>query len=247
MGMSGLYGYRNISGITITIDCPEEIFAKHPVHCSLNVFNNKKIMDSFLLRIAVHDDEAAVPHIPAGGSIHQSLSFTFPARGIYQITDGIVYSRFPFSFFIRKKDLALNNELIVFPNPVDHGLPSGTYFEETEMETHANFNKKSAEELDNIRNYEIFDSPRRIHWKHYAKSDNLKTKEYSGGGRSRIIDLTNTRITEQILSSVTFHIIKCYRENIAVGLKTEDSFFSPELSKEAKYAMLKWLALYHEH
>lgn len=247
MGMSGLYGYRNISGIRIAIGAPEEIFARNPVHCSLKVFNNKKIMGSFLLRISAHDDEAVIPYIPAGESVHLSLNLTFPARGIHQITKGIVYSRFPFSFFIRKKDLALHEEFIVFPTPVDYGLPSGTYFEETDMEMQTDSNRKSAEELDNIRNYEIFDSPRRIHWKHYAKSDDLKTKEYSGGGRSSIIDLTDTRITEQVLSSVTFHIIKCYRENIAVGLKTKDFVFSPELSKESKYAMLKWLALYHEH
>ena len=247
MGMSGLYGYRNISGIGIVIDCPEEIFARNPVYCSLRVFNNKKITGSFLLRIAVHDGETAIPYISAGESIHQSLRLTLPARGIYQITKGIVYSRFPFSFFIRKKNIELNKELIVFPNPVDYGLPSGVYFEETEIETQTVSSRKSAEEVDNIRNYEIFDSPRRIHWKHYAKSGDLKTKEYSGGGRSRIIDLTDIRITEQVLSSVTFHIIKCYRENIAVGLRTKDSIFSPELSKEAKYSMLKWLALYHEH
>ena len=247
MGVSGLYGYNNISGIRINIDCPEEIFAENPVLYSIKVSNDKKIAGSFLLWFEVHNNKAAIPYIPAGESVNQPINLTFPARGLHRITEGCVYSRFPFSFFIRKKNLNLNEEFIVFPNPINHDLPPETYFEGAERETQIGFNRKSAEELDNIRNYEVFDSPRRIHWKHYAKSDALKTKEYTGGWRNRFIDLTNIKITEQILSSVTFHIIKCYKENIPIGLKTKDSVFLPELSKKAKHAMLKWLALYHEH
>lgn len=248
MAVSGFYGKRNINNIRINFRLPAEIYAGSPCLMKLKADNTKHFLDSYFLKIVLEKSETFFDKIRRQGRKEGKISLTFEKRGINHIDGILLYSRFPFNFFIRCKKVPVNEEVLVFPKPVKTRQILRNYLlnEVEGSEVKDNF---ASEELSSLKNYEYGDSFRLIHWKHFAKSDELKTKNFSGGLNSPvIIDISNLEsITENIISAVTYDIIDMTGNNIPVGLKTGSDYFPPGTTTHHKLNLLRYLALYDEN
>jgi|Wag4MinimDraft_12_1082652.scaffolds.fasta_scaffold00069_19 uncharacterized protein (DUF58 family) len=245
MAVSGFLGKKNIDNTEIKINFPEEIYANIPFYLNISVISKNKFLDSHLLNIEVNGSVSFVDIISANQKITNTQKILFNSRGIHEIKQINIFSSFPFNFFVRSRKVLINAETIVFPEPLENENFNLAKDNEKTDGT-SNETDKVAEELSNIKNYEPGDNFRHIHWKHYARTDKLKTKLFTGEiSPPIIIDIRIPKTSpETMISFATNEIIKAYNKNIPVGLITNDNFFPPSKTYYHKLMLLRELALY---
>ena len=117
------------------------------------------------------------PYIPAKSASTADVELSFERRGRYQQESFSLSTRFPFSFLVKTRTVALAHEIIVFP-PVGE---TDEFFEILPMITgeFESFVRGRGHDLYRIREYMPEDSARHVDWKATAKSQSLKVREFT--------------------------------------------------------------------
>ncbi len=246
MGVSGFFGRSNLSGLNVSLDFPDEIFAATQVPVKITLLNKRRILPAFLIRVSIDDKEVLFPFVPPKCGGTKYVDFYFPARGSYRSKLLYLSSVYPFNFFTRYKTTAAAYEAVVFPQAKKCDLH--ILFEDRAMHGGEHYAQKSAYdgELVSIRNYTSGDPSKYIHWKSSAKTGELKTKEFLMASHQPVLidfERVDIRDREEKISCITYFIIKAFRNKIPVGLKLTGTIYKPGLSKTHKISMLRGLAL----
>lgn len=247
MGVSGFFGKNNLSGLDVSLDLPDELFAATHFPVRITLVNNRRLLPAFLIRVRIDDTEVFFPFVPPKGADAKFADFYFPRRGSYSAGRLCLSSVYPFNFFIRYKAKKDSYQAIVFPQVKKCGLPG--FFENLAARGGDRDINKSGYDGDmvSVRNYISGDPSRYIHWKSSAKTGELKTKEFSTSTRQPVIidfEKVDIRDKEEKISCITYVVLKALRNNVPVGLKIGDTFHKPGLSKTHRMSMLRELALY---
>ncbi len=192
--VSGLLSEIALLGITIRFYPPKHIFAGANNTFIWKVENKKRWMPSFSLWInGLKETDAPSVYfvkIPPSSSSKKTATYTFRGRGRYFI-DGIkVYTRFPFSLFLKTKRVKIEKEFIVYPRIKTRKarVKKGGGLDE---DVHRRM-KGRGRELYSLRYYITGEDSRFIHWKLSAKTANLLMKEFEEeGGRKIVLYLEN--------------------------------------------------------
>jgi uncharacterized protein (DUF58 family) len=196
----------------------------------------------------VLDHSVYFPYLPGKHRQSAELNLCFPRRGIYAQRGIGIATRFPFSFLIKTRLVALDQQILVFPSvePTDEMfevLPMIT----GELETNQ---RGRGSDLYRIRDYEPEDSARHVDWKATAKSGALKVREYTREDERRVciifdnsapgvLDVPHYERSINLAASLAWHF---FQEN------TELTFAAPGLHPNADvYAFLEYLALLSPH
>ena len=247
MLVSGVFGKRNIYGIEVAMEYPDEIFAGSSSPVVARVHNKRKLLPAFLIRVSLFDQEALFPFIGAGATVSHCFSLSVAARGRYRVPDIRISSVFPFNFFTRYKTLHSNTEIVVYPRPekcrVDHLAARQIRSRGESPSNSAGYDS----DLLSIRNYVTGDPPKYISWKSTAKTGQLKTKELSSIQLDNVMidfDRMDKGNLEHALSCVTYTVLTLLRSRIPVGLTIEGDTLGPDLSAAHKERMLTRMALH---
>ncbi len=117
------------------------------------------------------------PYLPARAEVMAEVELSFPRRGRY-VQEGFgVATRFPFSFLVKTRRMALRQEALVYPSVE----PMDEFFEVLPMITgeFEAFVRGRGYDLYRIREYMPEDSARHVDWKATAKSGALKVREFT--------------------------------------------------------------------
>jgi uncharacterized protein (DUF58 family) len=125
----------------------------------------------------IFDGMIYFPYLPPGAHLTADLELLFDRRGRYRETGFGVATRFPFAFLTKTRDVALEREVLVYPEIE----PPDELFEilplmRGEWES---FVRGRGSDLYRIREYMPEDSARHVDWKATAKSGSLKVREFS--------------------------------------------------------------------
>jgi uncharacterized protein (DUF58 family) len=247
MLISGVFGRKNIHALTVQVLYPEELYAGTPTPVTVRLINPRTILPALLIRVLVEDGEVFFPYVAAAGSSDAMLQFSFPCRGPYRIDKIILASTFPFNFFTRFRTIRHAFETMVFPKP----KPCVEAI--VERETRYRRGDQPSDRLGDttdilaIRDYIPGDPLKRIHWKSTAKTDRLKTREFSAADEPDVIidfEQLPIRDLEERISCVTFWLLQLARSNRCFGLKIAGAFHPARRSTAHKRALLRVLALY---
>jgi uncharacterized protein (DUF58 family) len=188
--ISGNVAFANLRGIVLQRHYPSEFHAGTPVLARLEARNAKRWLASYGLRV----DDYLIPEDPSGGEAEpvrlagfipivrsgQSAScrmpLVAPARGVYSLPFARISSCHPFGFFRRARRIAMPGKLLVFPKL----LPSSVVTPSLGgmLGGQDSGRKGQGAGLYGLRNYQSGDPARLIHWKHSAKGQGLKLKEF---------------------------------------------------------------------
>lgn len=247
MLVSGVFGKRNIYGIDVTLEYPDEMFADTANPVIAKIRNKRKLMPAFLVRVTFCNEEALFPFLESKSTVNHCFTFSTPHRGRHRVADVRISSVFPFNFFTRYKTVATNSEIIVYPRPQKCVLSSLSSRQiRSRGESSSNLAGYDSDLLS-IRNYVTGDPPKYISWKSTAKTGQLKTKELSSIELKKVIidfDRMDKGNLEHAISCVTFTVLKLLRSRIPVGLTIDGETLAPDLSGSHKVKMLTKLALY---
>ena len=199
--VSGTVSRMVLTGIELTLELPEHIFAQRPVLASLTLSNRKLTLPSFSLLVSspevkngkkklaapprrVLDQPVYFPYIPRNKSLTQQVELVFPRRGRYAQDTFSVSSKFPFGFLLKTRKLQSASEVVVYP-PVQ---PTEEFYEilpliSGELESYF---RGRGHDLYTIRDFQPGDPARHLDWKASAKAQTLKVREFAREDERRV-------------------------------------------------------------
>jgi uncharacterized protein (DUF58 family) len=246
MAVSGICGWLNIRGLRMRIDLPDEVYCGLKTLATVRLVNAKRLFPSFLLNAKILGESFTANLIKGGESEASSFVLSFPERGRVTIPFGDIYSPFPINFFIRRRGLALDRQITVFPAPRPCAMAEGPD-RAGKSGDFASSRKGYEGDVTKIADYTGSEPMKLIHWRLSAKHEEFKVKEMSATFREPIIidiDAMPGGGVEEHLSCAVFLINRLIRANRPVGLKLSDKVIKPALSREHRLGLLAALAVY---
>ena len=247
MGLSGLFGKRNISALDVTLELPGEMYANRPAPIKVRVRNRKRFLPGFLLWVVAGEHRILFPYVDPEAETVRHLTFSVAHRGRFTLGNVHVCSVFPFNFFVRCRKTGEGSERVVFPEPKQ--CDPGVVFGEQRRARGEQYSDRTGFDSDtiSIRDYVQGDPLKYISWKATAKTGELKTRELSSLSDQPVLidfDEVVARNGEERISFVTYMVLNLLRKNVPVGLKLHQKIFRPAVSAAHKSALLTELALY---
>lgn len=179
--ISGILSKRVLSGLIPRIEFPEHLFSGVMDVCYVTVKNRKKWLPSIGIRL-----EIGIPglsrfgrpffFVPPDKEVSGFMDIFFPERGIHEIKEIEVQTRFPFSFFVKVQRYPTNQKVRVYPRI--YQFPEEVVMKFTEGTLLDSPYRGDSQQLLHLREYMPQDSSSRIHWKASARLNKLLVKEY---------------------------------------------------------------------
>ena len=115
-------------------------------------------------------------------------------RGVYRIGPATVIVEDPFGLAQSVGSAKSVDRLVVFPAVEDlNGLPGGRGLDPSADTTRASFTQAGGEDFYNLREYQLGDDLRRVHWPSSAKRDELMIRQLEAHWQSRALVLFDAR------------------------------------------------------
>ena len=238
--ISGILSKRILSGLVPRIEFSDHVFSGTPSISYLTVANYKKWFPSIGLQVASSSPGfPAFKHpfffVPAGKQASGFAEILFPQRGMFQLDEMEIQTRFPFSFFVKIQRYVSGQQVRVYPKV--YRFPEEAILKFTEGASFDSPYRGESQQLLHLRDYFPPDSSKRIHWKASARSDKLLVKEYQKeqGREIRLYFDCNPRKTDaaeknvyekglSLIASLVFLFIKRGSSGIVVFPDAEFEF-----------------------
>jgi len=246
MGVSGFLSRYNLSSLKAYLVPPAEIWCCKPALFSVRLENRKRF-PAFLVEVFEKAIGLKVLFPLVERSSERGVKLTFPKRGIYKMEALEGKSTFPFGLFERRFYIPLDEEILVFPKPIEvkvnpplsRPVPGGD-------KGFLRFRQSGEGAVEGVKEYGG-EGMRLIHWKAFAKWGELYAKEVADEARVRevIVDMDKIPASdlEERISKATYLVLHFKRLGYAVGLKYGDREIPPSAGEEHFKELLKFLAL----
>ncbi len=248
MAVSGLLGHSNLTGVTLTVETPEEIYDGIETLLTLRLANRRRWLPACLLRFEVQGGGAGCHLLPRGGTRSLALPVTFAGRGVHRLEGARVISNFPINFFVRSRFLVLDQKVTVFPTPRRVPLPATAGTLATRGERAAGRGYEG--ELTRIGDYRGGEPLKLIHWKLSARQNHLMVKELSAAGAPPLLidpaQLPGSGLEER-LRGACWLIGAAWRAGRPVGLRLGAVTLPPAVGRTHKLRLLTALARYGQN
>jgi uncharacterized protein (DUF58 family) len=194
--LSGVLSESALRGIAVRRRLPAELFAGRPARVALEIHNEQRRAAAFAV---VVEDRAAdeilgdratgrcvALRIAPGTSEVRSYAFTPERRGALRFEGFVVSTRFPFGLFSKSRVLELSEEALVYPAVSRLAPPR------EEAATSAGGDRPlprdgAGDVADGLRDREVGDPARRIHWRASARARRLLVRRRAGDEQSEIL------------------------------------------------------------
>lgn len=180
--MSGILSEQCLRQLEIRRRLPREIFANRPTTGGFSIANRKPRLPTFSLQVLDVIGSTAIDrgvhllHLPPQAVTVQSYPLLIPKRGCYRLDGLKLLTRFPFGLFLKAAHLPLTDELTVYPEI--RPLPESLVHDLTALGHEQSIPRRGpGVALYNLRNYQVGDGSRAIHWKTSARQARLMVKE----------------------------------------------------------------------
>lgn len=236
-GASSIIGRLNLYEIEASVLTSQDLFANTSSRYTVNIYNPNMDKDAFSLECSNTESAVLINELRAGQTTTISLTFTPTKRGMIRLPDLRLSSHFPLPHETLFKDIPLEHECTVFPQPKGKSLDS---FSSKHL-----FHVGEYDDFEGIRSYKDGEALSLIYWPSLAKGGRLMAKEFSLLERSRHLHfdfLTSADSDEERLSQLCLWAIECKNKNISYTMHFPHT--SLNSTQRSHYEILGFLALY---
>jgi len=239
---SMLYTHRNLTGIQISAHAHAPVFAGESAKFNLHAANDTPQSRS---GVWIHCGERAERlELGAMDNACVELQQRTSRRGYVNLDPIAVSSAFPVGLlYTWSKSLRFNARCLVYPRP--HGnralIPASAGGTIQGEGAHAD-----GDDFVGLRPYHPSDPPRHVHWKASARSQELLTKRFGGGGGTVWLDWDRLPEldSESRLSQLARWVVDAESNGLNYGLRLPDSVIGADHGKHHRHRCLKALALW---
>lgn len=246
MAVSGLLGHQNLKGVEIQWVQGQDFFAGRRRAGEIRLFNKRRSLAVFLLRIETSESSAFIQSVAPGSHSCGAVDLIFQQRGYQHLPSFKVSSCFPVNFFVRSLVLTIPEKILVFPSLRPLSLQ---FAGERQKHVLSLESRERGDEGDihSIGQYVPGDPLKVIHWKLSARQSQLRVKHLSDqtSATGTLLDLEELPGNiEDKLGYCAYLVEEHYRQNLPVGLRLPDRLLPPATGRVQRYRLLKELALY---
>jgi uncharacterized protein (DUF58 family) len=166
--LSGVASKGGLKHLTIELERIGDVWAGQPAYTRLRIRNDSRIWN--VRDVILTADELAepmlIPIVNRRSTVEIDATFLFRRRGVVTLRSVDVYTRYPFGFFLKKRRIRIEGEVVVFPRLIETGARERFRAVEGEMSS-AN-RMGPGPEIHSFREYVRGDSPRHVYWKKSA-------------------------------------------------------------------------------
>ncbi len=167
--LSGIASKGGLKHLSVQFESIPEAWAGRPAEGRLRIANRSPLWN--VRDVTITSDELVspifIPLLDRRREIAVSVSFLFHRRGMVQLKRLDLYTRYPFGFFLKKRRVRIDGQVVVFPRLLDHETPSER-FRAVEGEQHPSNRPGPGTEIHSFREFVRGDSLRHVYWKKSA-------------------------------------------------------------------------------
>ncbi|HSP14441.1 MAG TPA: DUF58 domain-containing protein [Thermoanaerobaculia bacterium] len=167
--LSGIASKGGLKHLEVAMSEIAEAWAGQPAEASLRIINRSKIWNVRDVVITAPDlaQPVLIPLLARGSTVDLPASFTFRRRGRVELKKLDFYTRYPFGFFLKKRRVRIDSEVIVYPRLLPESAARERFRPATGEESSAN-RPGAGTEIHSFREYVRGDSLRHVYWKKSA-------------------------------------------------------------------------------
>ncbi|MBI2411589.1 MAG: DUF58 domain-containing protein [Deltaproteobacteria bacterium] len=252
--ISGIMSESTIRAVTVERTLPKRVFKNTPVVARLKATNGKRIFPSFsfsvreILDESVRAESAYFLKLEPEAEATKTAKYTFRERGLHTLTAFKVETRFPFGLFLKGREEASLQEVLVYPSTMLKSKPTLLQADSASGADRAR-GKGSGAQLWGLRDYTFADDARHIHWRSAARTGKLLVKEFERESEKKAVivfeNLSSKRKNafEDAVDEAASYAGYLLKEGYAVGLKTLSNEIAPRAGKDQLERILYSLAL----
>jgi uncharacterized protein (DUF58 family) len=236
-GASSIIGRLNLYEIQASVLASQDLFANTASTYTLELYNPNIEKDAFSLECSNTKSSVLVNELRGGQTKNISLKITPEKRGKTLLPALRLGSHFPLPHEILFKDIPLEHECTVFPQPKGESLDS---FSSKHL-----FHVGEYDDFEGIRTYREGEPLSLIYWPSLAKGGRLMAKEFSLLEKSRHLHFDFIKIEggdEERLSQLCLWALECQKKNISYTMHFPNT--SLNSTQRSHYEILQFLALY---
>jgi len=237
---SGVSSILNLAWIELSVQPPNEIFAGIPAAFKVKIKRNFPFA-AFFVSFKIKEGQKRGITLKGKEEKETTIWIKFKKRGKAYISYFVLYSGFPFGFFIREKRILSDLSFVVFPTP--KAVP----FSLSEGASSAGFSaayQGDSDEIRGLRPYKDGDLLRWVDWRATARCARLISREFSKTQKeSLFIRLTHTSEWEVKLQEATYLILEAHKRKIPYGIQLPEEEIPYGYGESHKIKILTSLAL----
>jgi uncharacterized protein (DUF58 family) len=167
--LSGIASKSGLKHLAVEISGISEAWAARPSDARLRVVNRSRIWN--VRDVVITSEELAqpllLPIVERGSEVELTVQFLFAKRGRVQLRKLDLYTRYPFGFFLKKRRVRVESEVIVYPR-LQSGDVARERFRPVSGEQSSANRVGPGSEIHSFRDYVRGDSLRHVAWKKSA-------------------------------------------------------------------------------
>lgn len=238
-----LHGYRDLAGLVIRAGEPPVTFAGSRAVYTLGL-ENASGWPRFALRLRGPDGDETTVDVAARSGQRATLSRPAPHRGYLPLGRCTLMSTYPLGLFRVWSYLEFDRPALVYPQPGPAlPLPGGQRGDRERGRGGGG----GADDFAGLRAYQHGDSPRHIHWRAAARSEELLTKKFvAQGGEELWLELDQAPGTslEEQLSQLCRWVLDAEAGGHRYGLRLPGTTLAPSGGSDHMHQCLRALALF---
>lgn len=167
--LSGIASKGGLKHLQVGVGEIFEAWAGQPAEAALRVVNHSKIWNVRDVVITAPDlaEPVLIPLLMRGSTLDLQATFKFRRRGRVELKTLDLYTRYPFGFFLKKRRVRINSEVIVYPRLLPESASRERFRPATGEQSNAN-RPGQGTEIHSFREYVRGDSLRHVYWKKSA-------------------------------------------------------------------------------
>jgi uncharacterized protein (DUF58 family) len=167
--LSGIASKGGLTHLRVEFDSVEEAWAGRPAHGRLRVANRSylwNVRDVIVTSAELHAP-LFIPQLRRRETSIFDAVFAFHRRGLVRLNTVDLYTRYPFGFFLKKRRVRIDGEVVVYPRLLDEAAVREK-FHPVEGDWFASHRPGAGHDVHAFRDYVRGDSLRHVAWKKSA-------------------------------------------------------------------------------
>ena len=237
-----VHTYRNLEALELVFAAPTPVFAGQELRLPVRLRTPDRTR--WAIDFDGSDQNPERGPVDADAVTQRSYRFATQRRGRFRPPRLRIATIWPFGLFRVWSWVWPEVETVVYPACIDHGLaPPPSPSERGSERRHA----RGDEEFAGLRPYRPGDSPRRIAWRVFARSDELMVKAFEAdpsGDHWLDWSALTALAPEQRLEQLCDWVVRHERAGLRYGLALPDRRIGPASGAEHRRRCLEALALF---
>lgn len=235
--------YNNLLHLSLGPATCSPVFVNQPTSLDVQI-DNSGYQQRCSIRAFVPKNAAVISDFDRHTITTCSIPFCFSQRGWVPLPRFTLETTFPLGLFRAWAHVEPDQRQLVYPQPLSHtSIPNNQTGLARGNQQHAN----GFDDFRSLRAYVPGDPLKHIHWKNYARHQNMQTKEFSLGLANGLwIDWGDTTVngTEQKISQLTRWVMLANDSAVPFGFKLPNITIRLGYGPIHLHQCLKQLALY---